>query len=144
MPLSQMMQDWRESGLNPTSVNLVVFRVAWRLGQKAGLYGERMREVAEVEYIVNCMAEGDDSGCGSKTDLGRDLEREVQKLYEQIASLQDDAERYRWLREQHWNESTLAVVCEPKKAVKLGYDCPSGERLDEAIDAAMSKGGDRG
>lgn len=49
-----------------------------------------------------------------------------------------DAARYRWLREQHWNESNVAVVLAPKKAVKLGYDCPSGQRLDEIIDAARS------
>ena len=49
-----------------------------------------------------------------------------------------DATRYRWLREQHWNEADMAVVCHPKKSVKLGFDCPSGQRLDEAIDAAMS------
>lgn len=36
MPLSQMMLDWKDSGLNPTSINLTVFRVAWRLGHKAG------------------------------------------------------------------------------------------------------------
>jgi len=49
-----------------------------------------------------------------------------------------DAARYRWLREQHWNEADMAVVCEPKKSVKLGFDCPSGERLDEAIDSAIA------
>ena len=51
-----------------------------------------------------------------------------------------DAERYRWLREQHWNEADMAVVCYPKKSVKLGFDCPSGQRLDEALDAAITKG----
>lgn len=48
-----------------------------------------------------------------------------------------DAERYRWLRAQHWNDSLLAVVADPKDAVKLGHDCPSLDRLDAAIDAAM-------
>lgn len=49
----------------------------------------------------------------------------------------EDAERYRWLREQQWNEADMAVVCHPKKSVKLGFDCPSGQRLDDAIDAAL-------
>lgn len=35
MTLNQMMQDWKDSGLNPTSINLTVFRVAWRLGSTA-------------------------------------------------------------------------------------------------------------
>lgn len=47
-------------------------------------------------------------------------------------------QRYLWLREQHWNESKLAVVCDPKESIKLGYDCPSGQRLDEIIDAARA------
>ena len=48
-----------------------------------------------------------------------------------------DAKRYRWLREQNWNDGLLAVVADPKAAVKLGHDCPSLARLDEHIDAAM-------
>ncbi|MGT2429291.1 hypothetical protein ACU4HD_12190 [Cupriavidus basilensis] len=50
-----------------------------------------------------------------------------------------DAARYRWLRERHWNESTLFVVAGHHSLVRLGTDCPSDERLDAAIDAAMSR-----
>jgi hypothetical protein len=57
-----------------------------------------------------------------------------------LDAMRKDAERYRWLRSRHWNESDMAVACHPKKSVKLGFDCPSGERLDHAIDAAMGKG----
>lgn len=53
-----------------------------------------------------------------------------------IAALRRDAERYRKLRVMHWNESPLCVVADPKRAVRLGYDCPSGERLDAMLDAA--------
>ncbi|WGY69866.1 hypothetical protein KEC55_07835 [Burkholderia cepacia] len=49
-----------------------------------------------------------------------------------------DAERYRWLRQQHWNESTLFVVAGHHSLVRLGTDCPSDERLDAAIDAASA------
>lgn len=48
-----------------------------------------------------------------------------------------DALRYRWLREQHWSESEVAVILDPKVNVKLGTDCPSGERLDNMIDAKL-------
>lgn len=48
-----------------------------------------------------------------------------------------DAARYRFLREQHWSDSPMCVVENPKQAVKLGYICPSREMLDAAIDAAM-------
>lgn len=49
-----------------------------------------------------------------------------------------DAARYRWLRNQHWNESVLAVVLNPKESVKLGRDLPSLERLDKMTDTQMS------
>ena len=62
------------------------------------------------------------------------------ELLDKVLELGADAERYRWLRSQHWNESDMVVACHPKKSVKLGFDCPSGERLDHAIDAAMGKG----
>jgi hypothetical protein len=52
---------------------------------------------------------------------------------------QIDAERYRWLRAQHHSESTLCVVTDPKKSVKLGMDCPSQERLDSIIDKAIAE-----
>lgn len=58
---------------------------------------------------------------------------------EQLAALQIKAARYDWLRQQHWSSSQLCVVAQPKEAVKLGYDCPSDERLDEMIDREMGK-----
>lgn len=50
-----------------------------------------------------------------------------------------DAMRYRWLRAQHWGDSNLCVVKDPKDAVKLGRCCPSGGWLDAAIDDAMKE-----
>lgn len=50
-----------------------------------------------------------------------------------------DAQRYRWLREQHWSNSDICCVDEPKQNVRLGGACPSGDLLDSAIDAAMRK-----
>ena len=55
----------------------------------------------------------------------------------EMETLRKDAERYRWLRAQHWNDGRLAVVADPKGAIKLGHDCPSFGRLDEQIDAEM-------
>lgn len=55
----------------------------------------------------------------------------------ELEANEKDAERYRWLRAQNWNDGLLAVVANPKDAVKLGHDCPSLARLDEQIDAAM-------
>ena len=57
---------------------------------------------------------------------------------EEFEALRKDAERYRWLRAQHWSYSTLAVVAEPQHALKLGHDLLSGDRLDAAIDAATA------
>jgi len=52
---------------------------------------------------------------------------------------QADAERYRWLREQHHEDSTLCVVQDPRQAVRPGRFCPSLETLDNLIDKAMAK-----
>ena len=51
-----------------------------------------------------------------------------------------DAQRYRWLREQHWSNSDICCVNKPKQNVRLGGMCPSGDLLDAVIDAAMRKG----
>ena len=52
--------------------------------------------------------------------------------------MEKEAARYRWLRMQDWETGLLAVVADPKKAIKLGHDAPSRARLDAAIDAAMA------
>ncbi|MEW6316263.1 MAG: hypothetical protein AB1670_07710 [Pseudomonadota bacterium] len=52
-------------------------------------------------------------------------------------ALVKDAERYRWLRMADWWDSPLCAVRNPAKQVKLGSDCPSRDRLDDAIDAAL-------
>lgn len=71
------------------------------------------------------------SPCEYADDAAAELRR--------LADLERDAARYRWLRYQHWSESEMCVVSQPKKAVVLGYDCPQMERLDAAIDAAMGE-----
>ena len=52
------------------------------------------------------------------------------------ASLVRDAERYRWLRAQHWSDSKDTLTVTAARNIRLGSDCPFTERLDEAIDAA--------
>lgn len=54
-------------------------------------------------------------------------------------ALETDADRYRWLREQHWNEADVFVIAGSKSQVHLGTDCPRLDRLDAAIDAALSQ-----
>lgn len=58
-----------------------------------------------------------------------------------LPEIERDAQRYQWLRRQTWYGGPMAVVCNPKESVKLGVDCPSYDRLDEAIDAAAANGG---
>lgn len=66
------------------------------------------------------------------------LSARVEALDAENKALRADAERYRWLREQNWHDSDLCVVRRPRQAIKLGYDCPSVERLDEFCDAAIA------
>lgn len=65
------------------------------------------------------------------------LNSEISRLKFKMESMQKDADRYLWLRNQHWNDSIMCVVIGPKKNVKLGSDCPTLVRLDDAIDEAM-------
>ena len=65
------------------------------------------------------------------------LNSEISRLKFKMESIQKDADRYMWLRNQHWNDSIMCVVIDPKKNVKLGSDCPTLIRLDDAIDEAM-------
>lgn len=73
----------------------------------------------------------------SYAEEAAELRRNLRDARAERDVLRRDAERYRWLRAQHWNTSPLCVVAEPKDAVKLGHCCPSGEYLDIAVDDAM-------
>lgn len=56
-----------------------------------------------------------------------------------VEELRKDAERYRWIRTADWWRSPMCAISNPKEQAKLGSDCPSGDRLDAQIDAAMAK-----
>ena len=54
--------------------------------------------------------------------------------------MREDAERYRWLRNQNWTQRGLFVVSAGQRdVVRLGTNCPSLELLDDAIDAARKE-----
>lgn len=72
--------------------------------------------------------------------IGLDLSSSYLKILEEVEALRKDAERYRWLRSQHWDKNTMCVVTSPKSCVKLGSICPSGELLDFDIDTYLSSG----
>jgi hypothetical protein len=60
---------------------------------------------------------------------------EPQQLAWLLRELARDAGRYHKLRAMHWDTSPLAVVRDPKEAVKFGYLCPFGDLLDQLLDA---------
>jgi hypothetical protein len=68
----------------------------------------------------------------------------IGRLEAEVKVLKQDAERYRWLRMQDWFDGELCVLRDPKKVFSrpygLGADCPSRDRLDAAIDAALAQG----
>jgi hypothetical protein len=72
--------------------------------------------------------------------LSASFKAERDQLKAENEALRKDAKRYRFLRNQHWPVAELAVVCNPKVSVKLGHDCPSGDRLDQQVDGAMIRG----
>lgn len=65
-------------------------------------------------------------------------ELRIEKLLADNQELRRDAERYRWLRSQHWNSSAICVVTDPKKSVRLASFCPSLEQLDYSVDSGMA------
>jgi hypothetical protein len=62
---------------------------------------------------------------------------DIEDIRKEIAALELDAARYRWLRTLYWDSGPVCVVTNPSKNVKLGSYCPSMEMLDEIIDDAM-------
>src|SRR5690606_30445744 len=54
-------------------------------------------------------------------------ERQMIELKAEVVALRKDANLYRALRSMHWHGSPLAVVRNPKAAIKPGHDCPSGD-----------------
>lgn len=84
--------------------------------------------------------------CNSYIADNARLAEEVDRLREELTreeaqykDMQRDAERYRWLRLQDWDTSPLAVVANPRAAIKLGHDAPSRDRLDAMIDAHVAE-----
>lgn len=88
--------------------------------------------LAEIERLK---AENEDYKSGQDR-----YEQIIEDLKAENEALRKDAKRYRFLRNQHWPVAELAVVCNPKVSVKLGHDCPSGDRLDQQVDGAMIRG----
>ena len=94
---------------------------------------------AQIDGLKTGFEAYEQVNAGLKAEVARSTEREILQLAE-IESLRKDAERYRWLRIADWWRSPVCVIRNPKEQAKLGSDCPSGDRLDAAIDAAMGKG----
>lgn len=63
----------------------------------------------------------------------------IAELEHQLAEARKDAERYRWLRNEHWENNRLGVVLRPKDQTKLGTFIPSGSLLDDTIDHMSGK-----
>lgn len=59
---------------------------------------------------------------------------EIARLREELAAAQEDAARYRWLRENLDNTEALEELYE------YPGDIPTAEEFDAAIDAAMKEG----
>jgi len=89
-------------------------------------------QIGEIAISVHIMNETRDFN----QEFARAIEQAVLQSPE-IQALRKDAERYRRLRGMTWHSSPLCVVSIPKKSVRPGLDCPSGDRMDAAIDAAM-------
>ncbi len=74
-------------------------------------------------------------------DLQAYARQHAAQVRTKMVPLEKDAARYRWLRMRDWFDGPLCVLRDPQivltRASSLGADCPSRDRLDAAIDAAM-------
>lgn len=102
---------------------------------------------ATPETVLALIAENEALRDGSNFRAIQSLRQDCDSLREALETVRREpqystrlaAERYRWLREQHWDYSSMCVVFNPKTTVKLGTVCPSGIQLDQAIDAERLK-----
>jgi uncharacterized protein YhaN len=99
---------------------------------------QQAREIAKLKEERDRAIRQNDIDWVRRQEITR-LTQQLAQAKEQLLACQKDAARYRWLRSQHWDTGTLAVVANPKSAVKLGGYCPSLEQLDADIDAAIRK-----
>lgn len=110
---------------------------------------EMLRLTHEADKLLKAECEGlrkiiSDSAaaCGAAVSVECSLEFMAMlpsEIGSVVGGLRKDARRYRFLRNQHWPVAYLAVVVNPKASVKLGHDCPSGDRLDEQVDGVMKR-----
>lgn len=116
-----MPGDWFKAG------NLLCFDV--KTGESHGLNVEDDRFIASASpaAVLSLLDQCD------KAEAERDA------ALAELEACRKDTDRYRWLRTADWWSSPLCVVRNPKEQAKPGTDCPSRDRLDSAIDAAMSK-----
>ena len=100
---------------------------------------ERMLLAACVDMGAIGEALGADMNSDGEEMLSMVVEMKAEReaLLAERDALKKDAERYRWLRIADWWNSPLCVIRDPKQQAKPGADCPSRDRLDEAIDAAL-------
>lgn len=101
--------------------------------------GDASLEFGYLWHCIPCLVKSRSAWTSRCYAAERECERLASQAQSEGAALRD-ALRYRWLRAQHWDDAQLGVVRYPKASVKLGHDCPSLERLDEAIDAALFAG----
>ena len=99
-----------------------------------------------ADFIEGELVAGKPRKVGDASDCASPVMRQAASLIAQQQRNLDaalaDAERYRWLREQYWFSGELCVLRNPKQVltqgIGLGADCPSGSRLDAAIDSARA------
>ena len=85
-----------------------------------------------VQFTVAILETDCGKICLEPANLCRFIDKEVDEDTE-------DAERYRYIREQHCSDGALCVVMNPKGSVTLGCYEPSHALLDKEVDALRGK-----
>lgn len=121
---------WRQCGADKDSKSCACGQI-WSTS-----VDELVAEVFAGAEALGAPAAG--AGCNARF-IAKANPATILELLDQVEALSQDASRYRALREMNWCDGPLAVVADPYSRIKLGSDCPSHERLDQAVDSIMAK-----
>lgn len=93
----------------------------------------------KVHEYIEQVVDGKLDGYARQCDLKEDVTAILDGRNSPCNSDKLDAQRYRWLRGQHWSDNVIAVVGKPKTTVLVGTECYSGDRLDTFVDERLQK-----
>lgn len=93
----------------------------------------------KLQPLIEQLIRNELEGCVKHCDLEEDVAAILSELSQPDDADKRDAQRYRWLRRQHWSDGGFIVVQYSEQNIKLGTQCYRERMLDEVIDKELQK-----